>query len=452
MTQIETSLWFTNALLPEGWRDNVRVVFRGSQIAEIEPGTPPQAGDERHGIALPGLCNVHSHAFQRAMAGLAEVPGATGRDNFWSWRDTMYRLAADLTPADLRAIAAMAYVEMLECGFVRVGEFHYLHHDTDGRPYPAMAEMSAAIAGAAELSGIALTLLPVFYGHADFGGVASLEQQRRFVTTIDQFERLLRETRHAIGPLADATLGVAPHSLRAVTAEELRLLEQLLPAAPVHIHIAEQVGEVAASLAWSGARPVEWLLDNVHVDDRWCLVHATHVDATELQAIADCKAVVGLCPMTEANLGDGIFAARDFVDRKGRIGIGSDSNVRIDLAEELRMLEYSQRLSLRQRNVMAGGERSTGRALYDLAHVGGGQALGQPHAGLHVGAAADLVTLSPATTGTPDQALDQWIFGSQRNAVRDVWRRGRRVVVDGRHILRESVAGQFALTMRRLAG
>ena len=285
------------------------------------------------------------------MSGLAERRGP-GADNFWSWRETMYRFALDMTPDQVEAVAAQAYVEMLEAGFTRVGEFHYLHHAPDGRPYDDVAEMSARIVAAADATRIGLTLLPVFYAHSGFGGAPPGDAQRRFICDLDLYARLVERARGLVRTLDGADLGLAPHSLRAVTPGELEAVGALAPERPLHIHIAEQVAEVDACLAWSGARPVEWLLDHADVGPRWCLIHATHMTPDETRRLAASGAVAGLCPITEANLGDGLFNAPDFVGRGGRFGIGTDSNVQIALADELRLLEYGQRLFHRARNVL----------------------------------------------------------------------------------------------------
>ncbi len=444
------TLWFETALLPGGWAQQVRVTMASGRIASVEAGAAAQPGDARHAIGLSGLPNLHSHAFQRAMAGLAEAPGGAGRDDFWSWRDTMYRLVGRLSPEDVAAVAAQAFMEMLEAGFTRVGEFHYLHHDPDGAPYAEPARMAAAVAEASAETGIALTLLPVFYAHSGFGGTAPNPGQRRFIHDLDGFARLREGCVKALKPLDGAVLGFAPHSLRAVTPEELSALIAMAPEGPVHIHVAEQVPEVEACLAWSGKRPVQWLLDSVPVDARWCLVHATHVDAAELAGITASRAVVGLCPVTEANLGDGLFPVGEFLDAGGRFGVGSDSNVRIDAAEELRLLEYGQRLVRRQRNVLARGGVSTGRTLFGGALAGGGQALGAAPAELAVGAPADIVALRGDGEGAAgDALLDRWIFA--QGSVDAVWRAGRQVVRGGRHVARDAIASRYRDTLRRLA-
>lgn len=439
---------FARAFVDGHWQRDVRIAVADGNIAALTVDTPAQAGDERHAIVLPGIPNLHSHAFQRAMAGRAERRGA-GTDSFWSWREAMYALVARLTPAMVEAIAALAYAEMLEAGFTRVGEFHYLHHAPDGAPYADPAEMAVALAAAAAQTGIGLTLLPVFYAHGGFGGAPAGPAQRRFLADIDGFARLHEGARRALAALPDAVLGLAPHSLRAVTPVELGALIAMATAtpAPIHIHIAEQTAEVDACLAWSGARPVEWLLANTPVDPRWCLVHATHMTGAETAALAESGAVAGLCPITEANLGDGLFPAPAYVAAGGAWGIGSDSNVRIDAAEELRWLEYGQRLIGRSRNVLAAGPGAhTGSDLLAAALTGGAQALGVP-AGLRVGAAADFVSLDaahPDLAAAPDAALaDGWIFAAGRAAIDGVWRRGRQWVVGGRHIAREAILARY---------
>ncbi len=439
---------FAEAMLPDAWGVNVRISVEGGAIASIETGAMPQPGDGCHAIALPGMPNLHSHAFQRGMAGLAEVAGPND-DSFWTWRETMYRFARSITPEQLQAIAALAYVEMLEGGFTRVGEFHYLHGIGDA----GAVAMTEAIAAAAAESAIALTHLPVFYAHGGFGGMPPGERQRRFVHDLDGFGMLLEVAREACAVLPDAVVGIAPHSLRAVIPDELTELAAMAPGAPIHIHIAEQVKEVEDCVAWSGARPVEWLLDHADVGARWCLVHATHMTDAETRALAASGAVAGLCPITEANLGDGIFPGEAFIATGGRYGIGSDSNVLIEATEELRLLEYGQRLASRGRNRMGGASRSTGDSLWRGAVAGGAQALGAPP-GLAVGNAADFVTLDASHVsfaGRTGAALaDALIFAAGRSAIDGVWRRGRQVVRGGRHDAREAIAARYRATLAAL--
>ncbi len=450
---------FEQALLPGGWARDVRLSIADGRIAAIETDVEARPGEMRHATALPGLPNLHSHGFQRLMAGLAETRGGPAHDDFWGWRELMYRLVAGLTPDEVAVIAAMAFVEMLEAGFTRVGEFHYLHHQPSGAPYDDPAEMAAAVAGAAAETGIALTLLPVFYAHSGFGGLAPHAGQRRFVNGIDGFAALVAASRGAVAALPDAVVGIAPHSLRAVTPDQLRALEDMAPTGPIHIHVAEQVKEVDDCLAWSGRRPVAWLMDHAAIDARWCLVHATHIEQQELAAIVTRGAVVGLCPVTEANLGDGLFPADAYVAAGGRYGIGSDSNVRIDAAEELRLLEYGQRLGQRRRTVLATASGSTasgstasgstGRSMVDAALHGGGRALGRDSA-IMVGASADLVALTADPLGRGDRVLDRWIFAGGGPTVDAVWRGGRMVVSNGRHHARDVIAARFARVAGRL--
>jgi formiminoglutamate deiminase len=454
------NLWFERALLPEGWARGVRLWLDGGRITRIETGTAAAPGEARHGVALAGMPNLHSHAFQYAMAGLTERRGPSA-DSFWTWRELMYRFVDRINPQDFEAIAAQAYVQMLEGGFTRVGEFHYLHHAPDGSRYANPAEHIERLAAAAADTGIGLTLLPVFYAHGDFGGQPPVHGQRRFVSSPEEFARLLEAARAVTGRLAGGVTGVAPHSLRAVTPDELAMVagmaQDMAQNGPVHIHAAEQVAEVQACLAWSGQRPVEWLLNHAAVDHRWCLVHATHMTDAECSGLAASGAVAGLCPLTEANLGDGVFSARDYLAGGGRFGIGTDSNIRLDAAGELRLLEYGQRLVHRARNVLAGDAgRSTGRRLFELAVAGGSQALTGAAVALETGAPADFITLDvthPALLEREDDALiDSWVFVAGREAIDEVWRDGRRLVAGGRHVQREGVARRYGACLRRLLG
>lgn len=448
------NLWFESALLPEGWASQVRIRAAAGRIAEVAVGVPAGPEDERHALAIPGIPNLHSHGFQRGLAGLTERRGAHA-DSFWSWRELMYQFVGRLDAEDFEAVTALAFAEMLEAGFTHVGEFHYLHHDRDGAPFVNPGELAARVAAAAAHTGIGLTLLPVFYAHGGFGAAAPAPQQRRFISDPERFARILEASRAAVRALPGAVVGVAPHSLRAVTPQELTAVVALAPGAPVHIHIAEQLKEVEDCLAWSGRRPIEWLLEHAAVDPRWCLVHATQAAAGELAAIARSGAVVGLCPMTEASLGDGIFPAVTYRQHQGRFGIGSDSNIRLDAAEELRLLEYSQRLKHRARNVLAGaGGGSTGRSLFEAAVSGGAQALGATSTGLRAGGWLDLVTLNADAAALigrrADEVLDSWIFCAGRGAIDGVWRAGVQVVSGGRHRARDAILTRYAQALQRL--
>lgn len=454
MAESTQRLFLEHALLPGGWARNVAVEVEGGAIRSVTPDASPDGCERIPGIVLPGLPNLHSHTFQRGMAGLAETRGPSG-DSFWTWRQVMYRFLAHLTPEDVESIAAFAMMEMLEGGFTSLAEFHYLHHDRDGRPYAEIGEMAGRIAAAAALTGMGLTLLPVFYANGGFGGVSPNEGQRRFVCDVESFGRLLESSRRAVATLDDAKVGIAPHSLRAVTPETLAEVLRLAPEGPVHIHVAEQTKEVEDCLAWSGRRPVAWLLDHAPVDRRWCLVHATHLDADEVRRFASTGAVAGLCPLTEANLGDGTFSGPAFLDAGGAFGVGSDSNVEIAAPGELKQLEYSQRLARRGRNLLAEREgESTGRSLYGRALTGGAQALGRRVGAIAPGCRADLVALDaahPDLAGlSGDRILDAYVFVTGRAAIDRVVVGGRTLVERGRHRDRDAIATRYVRTMARI--
>lgn len=448
-----THIYANEVLTAHGWLNAVRLRLQAGRIVALEADVPPHPDDERHDVIVPALGNVHSHAFQRGMAGFAEVAGDSA-DSFWSWRDVMYRFALRMNPAQFEAIASQAYMEMLEAGFGRVGEFHYLHHAPDGAPYADIAEMAGRLAAAAECTGMGLCLLPVFYAHASFGGVPPRASQRRFINTLERYQRIVERSRSLITGLPGGVVGVAPHSLRAVTEEELLAVTSMAGSAPVHIHIAEQTAEVAECVAWSGRRPVAWLLEHAPVDEHWCLVHATHVETEELAAVARTGAVVGLCPITEANLGDGVFPVAELLHRGGRFGIGTDSNVHISLAGELALLEYAQRLMQRARNVIAQPGVSTGRAMMNIALAGADQVLGGGGGRIASGAAADLVSLNrqhPALASRHgDALLDAWIFASSGHVVDCVWVAGQQWVRAGRHVARDRISSRFQQAMKEL--
>jgi formimidoylglutamate deiminase len=400
-------------------------------------------------LTLPGIPNLHSHAFQRAMAGLTERQ-SNPTDSFWTWRELMYRFAARMTPDSMRAIAAQAYVEMLEAGYTTVCEFHYLHHQPGGKPYLEPAAMSQALMQAARDTGIRLTLLPVLYMHGGFDGKPLSERQRRFGHSVEDFLALVATLRQA--ETDTLRVGLAFHSLRAVHEPALReVLEaeaQERPR-PIHIHVAEQVAEVEECIRLRGARPVRWLLDHAEVDARWTLVHATHLLADEIEGIADAGATVAICTTTEANLGDGLFPLKPFLDAGGRFGIGSDSNTSISPVEELRWLEYGQRLQARQRNIAVDySESSVGALLFYHAVKDGVVACGQGQA------AEDVLVLddaAPALAGaTPADLHDRFVFAGNRNLVKETWVAGKRVVADGRHGMRDRVANDYREAMRTL--
>ena len=457
----QTSFFCGRVLLPDGWAHDVRIETAHGRFTQVQRNATAHPGEGRLEVVLPGIANVHSHGFQRGMAGLTEYRGPDA-DNFWSWRELMYRFVGRMTPEDLEAITAQAYVEMLENGFTRVGEFHYVHHDEKGRPYADPAEMATRVAAAAASTHIGLTLLPVFYAHGNFGGAAPTEGQKRFITDTGSYARLLEASRRSVATLADAVVGVAPHSLRAVTPQELKEVISLGDSGPIHIHAAEQVKEVEECVAWSGARPVEWLLDHANVDSRWCLVHATHMTDAETTRLARSGAVAGFCPVTEANLGDGISPAAPYLAAGGTIGIGTDSNVSISVSEELRQLEYSQRLRDRARNVLsARSAHSTGRTLFAHAQRGGTRALGGAGngasgeaGGIAKGAAADFLSLPAAsialTRRDDDVLLDSFIFAGGSARIDGVWRAGLQVVSGGVHLARGSTWPRFQAALQRL--
>lgn len=453
-------LFAPQALLPQGWADNVLLEWDEQGVLtrvqpDAERGNAPQAT----GPLLPAMPNLHSHAFQRALAGLTEYRGQA-QDSFWSWRTLMYQFANRLDPAAMEAIATWLYIEMLQAGYSSVCEFHYVHHDADGRPYADDATLCQALMAAAQRTGIRLTLLPVLYQTAGFGGLPPNDGQRRFIRSTDNMLRLLERLQPQCAA-QDAILGLAPHSLRAVPPDSLREaltgLHALAPSAPVHIHIAEQTKEVDDCLAWSGQRPVQWLLNHVEVDQRWCLVHATHLDEAEIRTAAASGAVAGLCPTTEANLGDGIFLFQSWRAAHGAWGLGSDSHICVDAAEEILMLEYSQRLATRQRNVGATlGRPQVAEALYQQALDGGAQASGRPgSAKLQAGACADWVVLdahSLALRGlAPDQMLASHIFAASRQTtVSETWVSGKQWVDQGQHPLSAHAAADFARVRQQL--
>jgi len=447
---MQTTLFLDRALLPDGWSSDVRITSDGGVITVVEAGAAPRSGEAREALGVPGIPNLHSHAFQRAMAGLAERRGPA-QDSFWTWREVMYRFLERLGPDDVEAIAAYAFADMLEAGFTSVAEFHYLHHSPDGTPYADVAELARRHLAAAEDTGIGITMLPVFYAHATFGGEPPTPGQRRFINDPGRFACIVEALQKD-----GATVGVAPHSLRAATPDELKAILPLA-SGPVHIHAAEQVKEVEDCLAWSGQRPVEWLLDHAGVDHRWCLIHATHLTPGETLGLARSGAVAGLCPITEANLGDGIFPASDYLAAGGRFGVGTDSNIAIDAAGELRQLEYAQRLCHRGRNLLSQTEgESTGRALLTGAHRGGAQALGQPLGAFAIGCRADVVCLDmthPDLTGRSDDlAVDTWVFSLGRGVVGSVYAGGKRVVENGRHVGRAAIDARYRTVVKELLG
>jgi formimidoylglutamate deiminase len=446
-------LFAADALLPGGWARDVLLRWDAQgQFTWVVPGSvAPPGVAQATGPVLPGIPNLHSHAFQRAMGGLTEYREAA-QDSFWSWRTLMYRFASRITPVQLEAIATWLYVEMLEAGFTAVCEFHYVHHDMDGQPYAEDATLAQCLLRAAARTGIGITLLPVLYQTSGFGSAPPSAGQRRFIRSTDAMLRLLEQLKPECAAQG-ARLGLAPHSLRAVPPDSLRDalagLAAMDATAPVHIHIAEQTAEVDACLAWSGQRPVEWLLDHAAVDAHWCLVHATHMTPAEYQRAAATQAVAGLCPSTEANLGDGLFDMPRWLEAGGRWGVGSDSHATVNAAEELLLLEYGQRLQTRQRNVLASAtQRDVATASTLQAVAGGAQASGRALQGLRVGQQADMVVLDAshlalAGLSAPDM-LSSHVFASHRtSALHSTWVAGRQIVESGRHPLHAATAQGF---------
>lgn len=442
------------ALTQNGWESDIEIGVENGRIVHIRPA--PVGAHATVGLALPAPLNLHSHAFQRAMSGLTEARGPDPKDSFWTWRRLMYKFLGQLTPDQIEAIAAQVFLEMLEAGYAGVAEFHYLHHDVGGVPYANLAELSERIVAAATQAGIGLTLLPVLY---QFGGLDMRPLaggQRRFGNDPEQFARLHEgaSSAFAFGP-QDFNIGVAPHSLRAVDTAGLDRAIALADGGPVHMHLAEQVAEVDEVQAALNARPTEWLLDNYDVDPRWCLIHCTQITGQETRALAASGAVAGLCPITEANLGDGIFNGTDYLGHGGVVGFGSDSNVHITLFEELKTLEYSQRLRDKSRAALATSERSTGRVLFDAAVKGGAQAGGRDSGMLAVGKVADILGLNLdnewGVNRMGDMALDTLIFGGNgQRCISDVWSAGRHMVKQGRHVERDRITKAFIDVMAEL--
>jgi formimidoylglutamate deiminase len=479
-----TAYFADTAWLPNGWASSVRLVISDRGALSTVDDCAERADAQQVGrFVLPGMPNLHSHAFQRAMAGLAErrrssalvpdredqkatrIPQRNTDDSFWTWRETMYAFASRIGPDDLRAIATQLYVEMLKAGFTQVCEFHYLHHQPDGRPYADPAQMSLALIEAAREAGIGLTLLPALYMTGGFDGRALSERQRRFGHDVDAYLRLVERLRS----IEDSTLriGVALHSLRAVPEAAMRTVldSGLVDAAPIHIHVAEQIGEVQDCLALRNARPVEWLLDHAPVDARWCLVHATHMTADETRRLAATGAVAGLCPTTEANLGDGIFPLKSYLDAGGVIGIGSDSHISVSPVEELRWLEYGQRLATRHRNIaVSDSSNSVGETLWGDALFGGALASGVPIGVLEgcdpdesiPGARADLLVLdhdSPILASRDTgNALDTFLFAGNSNLVKHVMVAGTWVVRDFHHRDEQRIAARYREIANHLTG
>lgn len=447
-----TAFQARRVLLPGGWAGDVRIeVDAAGWITAVEPGV--SGGELLRGVVVPGVPNLHSHAFQRAIAGATEKRSPNGGDSFWSWREQMYRLCALFGPEDAEAVAAQLYAEMLSWGFTSVAEFHYLHHDPDGRPYADIAEMAKRHLAAARATGIGMTMLPCLYRYGGIFGREPNHGQRRFLNDLDAYWRIVEGCRGAIAGDDNAALGVAPHSLRAASPEMIAALSGF--EGPIHIHAAEQVKEVEECLAATGRRPVEWLLENAPLDARWVLIHATHMTPGEISGLARTGAVAGLCPTTEASLGDGIFALPEWRAAGGALGVGTDSHVGTSPRDEFRQLETSQRLKLLGRAVASDAAMPhPGRLLLEMALAGGAQASGRRLGAIAPGMRADLVALDdehPALIGRrDDELLDAWVFNGQSNPVRTVVVGGKRVVEAGRHVGATDIEERFRAVMKRL--
>ena len=449
-----TALFARHALLPQGWRRDVLLEWDGhGDLVQVAPEATPPLDVARADYVLPGMVNLHSHAFQRALGGLTEIAG-DGPDSFWTWRDLMYRFAARITPDQIEAIAAQLFAECLRHGYTSLCEFHYLQRDADGASYARPAETAARVAAAGQAAGMGLTLLPVLYSHAGFGEQPLAPAQARFRTNVDEVLGIVE----SLGALRSGQLevGAAPHSLRAASVGQIQALAAGLPQGrPLHIHIAEQQGEVAQCLAHARRRPVEYLMDHVALDARWCLVHATHLNDAEVAALARSGAVAGLCPTTEANLGDGLFPLAPYIAAGGRFGIGSDSHVSHSPVEELRWLEYGQRLQHQQRNVAhTPAQRQVGDYLWQAALDGGASAAGRRVGALAAGRRADLLVLDgshPNLDGvSAAEVLGRVVFCGNDNLVRDVLCGGRWVVQGGRHMAQDTIAGRYRQALKEL--
>ncbi|PIL46280.1 formimidoylglutamate deiminase [Massilia eurypsychrophila] len=453
-TPVNARLFARHALLPHGWAADVLIEWdAGGTLVAVTPGAIPVGGIEIAQLVVPGMVNLHSHAFQRALAGLTETAG-DNPDSFWTWRELMYRFARQITPEQIEAIAAQLFVECLRHGYTAVCEFHYVQRAPGGALYPRPAETAERVVAASRAAGIGLTMLPVLYSYAGFGELPLGADQQRFRTYPEQVLQMVE----ALEPMRGGQLevGAAPHSLRAASITQIQQLARAMPAGrPLHIHIAEQQGEVLQCQAATGMRPLRYLSEHVALDARWCLVHATHIDADEVERIAASGAVAGLCPTTEANLGDGLFPLAQFSAAGGRFGIGSDSHVSQSPVEELRWLEYGQRLQHQRRNVaVSPAQRKVGEFLWQGALQGGAQASGRKVGALAAGMRADLLVLDsehPNLAGaSSDDVLGIFVFAGNDNLVRDVLAGGRWVVQAGRHADQDAIAGRYKQAIAQL--
>jgi len=451
-------LFAEKVLLSSGWASNKTLVIENGVITDIQSGCAADA-EIAQGIVIPGMVNCHSHAFQRAFAGFSEQ-GSEGQDSFWTWRKIMYKFLGQLSADHAQIIATQLYIEMLKMGYTRVAEFHYLHHDISGENYPQLSKMAQAIFEAANNSGIGLTLLPVLYRFSGFGQQSPTDGQKRFINSVEQFNQLVSDCFALTDNYQNTNVGIAPHSLRAVDKDSLLLavdhVRSLDAKAPIHIHIAEQQQEVNDCISHYGERPVAWLANNVDLDTQWCLIHATHIDEQERKAIISSGAIAGICPTTEANLGDGIFPTAEFMAEQGTIAIGSDSHISVNPIEELRWLEYAQRLSKQQRAILASEQQaSVGLNLWQQAALGGAQSTNSNTGELAVGKQADLLILDASEIAlfahSEQYILDSVIFAAQKNLVKDVMVHGNWVIKDQIHPLQKQSAHAFTEVLKNLS-
>lgn len=445
-------------LLESGWADNKTLIIEHGIITNILDGKIADA-EQAKGTVIPGMVNCHSHAFQRAFAGFSEQ-GSESQDSFWTWRNIMYKFLGQLTANDAKVIAQQLYIEMLKMGYTRVAEFHYLHHDISGDNHQPLAKMAQAIFAAAKTSGIGLTMLPVLYRFSGFGSQAPNDGQKRFINSVDQFNAIVSDCFAQSKQQPNCNVGIAPHSLRAVDKSSLLAavehVRSLDSQAPIHIHIAEQQKEVQDCLAHYGQRPVQWLLDNADLDKYWCLIHATHINNEERQGIIASQAVAGICPTTEANLGDGIFPTEAFLLEQGTFAIGSDSHISVNPIEELRWLEYAQRLQKQQRALLASHkQKSVGLNLWQKAAAGGAQSTNSNTGALAIGKQADLLVLDDEQlrlfAHDDGHLLDSVIFASQQNPITDVMVNGTWAIRHKSHALEKDSANEFATLLAKLS-
>ena len=455
----QQTYFIKKALLSQGWAKNVRLgVDDKGLIVSLQTNVLAEQDDHRLGLVIPGLVNCHSHAFQRAMAGLTEYQ-VSPTDTFWSWRKTMYRFANLVSPEDLQDIASYLYLEMIKQGYTSVAEFHYVHHQPNGKPYSSVSQLSQSVINAANIAGINLTLLPVLYMNAGFGDQALLDDQKRFGNSVDSYLALHDEATRYCSHQSQHSVGMALHSLRAVPAssmtEVISHFKDRAHSCPIHIHIAEQTQEVEQSIKALGKRPVEWLLDNYDIDKQWCLIHATHMTPKETAQVAKSGATVVICPTTEANLGDGLFPLRQYLDDGGQIAIGSDGNTCTNPMEELRWLEYGQRLLSRTRNVASDDrERHTGTNLYRHCLEGGARSIGQKPGALTLGGRADLIVLDDNSADlaniAADSILDVLIFGTSQSLIKDVMVNGTWKITHYHHADEERIKNTFISATKAL--